>query len=300
MSIYVAVNEYNEILFENDNKEQINDCVVKYLNKKYKLRNNENEIYKIELYNLYYTVYNKMNEFSHEERNIETIKIVNTSTSLETNNYEKLTNREIYTVINDDLEIYRSISLQDCIDDIYQVLNSIYGLNKDNDYSTNTRYVVIPKIDEEININDEYIFKVNLMNETEKTEQVLDEYRLIKISDESIEIRDKILKDYQEDIELINLFSKIKDELNTVNFPTAQEARILMNKISSYDFSVEKQQILRMIYRGNDKFTLIYKKQDIKNKIDHLIVLVEMLLRLGYELDIVIINDDIKVIITWQ
>lgn len=300
MSIYIAVNEYNEILFENDNKEQINDCVVKYLNKKYKLRNNENEIYKIELYNLHYTVYNKMNEFSHEERNIETIKIINTSTSLETNNYEKLTNREIYTIINDDLEIYRNISLQDCINNIYQVFDSIYGLNKDNDYLTNTRYAVIPKIDEEININDEYVFKVNLMNETERTEQVLDEYRLIKIDDESIEIRDEILKDYQEDIELINLFSKIKDELNTVNFPTAQEARILMNKISSYDFSVEKQQILRMIYRGNDKFTLIYKKQDIKNKIDHLIVLVEMLLRLGYELDVVIINDDIKVIITWQ
>lgn len=300
MSIYIAVNEYNEILFENDNKEQINDCVVKYLNKKYKLRNNENEIYKIELYNLHYTVYNKMNEFSHEERNIETIKIINTSTSLETNDYEKLTNREIYTVINDDLEIYRSISLQDCINDIYQILDSIYGLNKDNDYSTNTRYVVIPKIDEEINIDDEYVFKVNLMNETEKTKQVLDEYRLIKINDESIEIRDEILKDYQEDIKLINLFSTIKDELNTVNFPTAQEARILMNKISLYDFSVEKQQILRMIYRGNDKFTLIYKKQDIKNNIDHLIVLVEMLLRLGYELDVVIINDDIKIIITWQ
>lgn len=300
MSIYIAVNEYNEILFENDNKEQINDCVVKYLNKKYKLRNNKNEIYKIELYNLHYTVYNKMNEFSHEERNIETIKIINTSTSLETNDYEKLTNREIYTVINDDLEIYRSISLQDCINDIYQILDSIYGLNKDNDYSTNTRYVVIPKIDEEINIDDEYVFKVNLMNETEKTKQVLDEYRLIKINDESIEIRDEILKDYQEDIKLINLFSTIKDELNTVNFPTAQEARILMNKISLYDFSVEKQQILRMIYRGNDKFTLIYKKQDIKNNIDHLIVLVEMLLRLGYELDVVIINDDIKIIITWQ
>lgn len=302
MKTYIIINQYNEIIFENDNKEQVIDCAIQYLCAKYKLdeQTYENDFYKLDIVGTQYIIQNKINKFftTDELIDIEMLRFINTSTSLENIDDIPLTNRSIFIVKHDNIELFRNYSYIKSHAYIMQIMNNIYKLNEENKFNLDGMRLKIEGEEDDLE-KDAIVFKVEAVNEDDE-KQIINIFELEKQDDLSIEIRDNIINKMQTDIELTNTFILFKKRLNESVFPTAQEARQMMRFIKEYDFTVEKQQILREIYKGNDQFILIYRKEDMQDKIQHILVLMEILIRLGYEVNISIVKNEIRMNINWQ